>query len=147
MFLYFLCIIALMKDYSNTLRKHNLKATPQRLAIIKTIDHYGHINIDRLYEEVKNEFNSISLATIYKNINSMIDQLLLLEVKLPNNKSVYEIVKEKHSHLLCNNCNEVVDICLDINSLEKEIINSYKFEISQTDLVISGICKNCKTAS
>jgi Fur family peroxide stress response transcriptional regulator len=134
-----------MKDFTNILRKHNLKATPQRLAIIKTINNYGHINIDKLYEEVKNQFNSISLATIYKNINSMIDQSLLLEVKLPNNKSVYEIVKKKHSHLLCKNCNEIIDVCLDTNSLEKEIINSYKFEISQTDLVISGVCQNCNS--
>ena len=48
-----LCIIVIMKNYTTILREYNLKATPQRLAIIESVDIYGHINIDSLYEEVK----------------------------------------------------------------------------------------------
>ena len=89
-----------MKNYTEILRSCNLKATPQRLVILESIDTFGHINVDKLYEEVKSKFNSISLATIYKNINSMINNTLLLEVKIPNEKSVYEMVKDQHSHLV-----------------------------------------------
>lgn len=133
-----------MNNYTNILREHELKATPQRLAILELIDLYGHINIDKLYEEVKKKFNSISLATIYKNINAMTNNMLLFEVKLPNEKSVYEIVKEKHSHLLCNRCGSVVDIEVDIDSMEDSISKQYNFEIEQSDLVLSGVCCNCK---
>lgn len=133
-----------MEDYTTILRQYNLKATPQRLAIIQSIDTYGHINIDNLYEEVKNKFNSISLATIYKNINAMIENMLLLEVKIPHKKSVYEIVKEEHSHLICDKCGDVLDIDVDTNSIVDNISNKYDFTINQSDLVLSGICKNCK---
>ncbi|MEA3553316.1 MAG: transcriptional repressor [Campylobacterota bacterium] len=99
-----------MNNYTQVLREHNLKATPQRLAILETICLNGHINIDKLYEDIKLKFDSISLATIYKNINAMTKSMLLFEVKLPNEKSVYEIVKDNHSHLLCKECGEVQDI-------------------------------------
>jgi len=134
-----------MKDYTEILRSYNLKATPQRLVIIESIDHYGHINIDKLYEEVKNKFSSISLATIYKNINSMISNTLLLEVKIPNEKSVYEIVKEQHSHLVCKDCGEVIDIKIDTTRIVDSISQDYKFSIDKSDLVFSGSCESCSS--
>jgi len=133
-----------MKDYTTTLRQCNLKATPQRLAILELIDSYGHINIDKLYEEVKNKFNSISLATIYKNINAMINNMLIKEVKIPHKKSVYEITKKDHSHLVCQVCSDVLDIDVDTNNIVNEISKKYDFYVNHNDLVVSGICKNCK---
>jgi len=132
-----------MKNYTSILREYNLKATPQRLVIIESIDKRGHINIDTLYAEVKSKFSSISLATIYKNINSMIQNMLLLEVKIPNQKSVYEIVKEQHSHLVCNYCSEVIDIKVDTKRIVESVSTDYHFSIEQSDLVFSGRCQNC----
>jgi Fur family peroxide stress response transcriptional regulator len=132
-----------MENYTDMLRTHNLKATPQRLAILDVIYHYGHINIDKLYEEIKDKFSSISLATIYKNINAMKDSLLLAEVKLPDEKSVYEIIKNEHAHLKCNSCGAVVDINIDTDSILNNIENDHGFQITQKDIVLSGICSKC----
>lgn len=132
-----------MNNFTNILREHHLKATPQRLAMLESIDYYGHINIDKLYEDIKKKFSSISLATVYKNINAMTKNMLLFEVKLPNEKSVYEIVKEKHSHLLCESCGVVVDIDIDIDTTIEKIENNNNFQIKQTDIVFSGVCKDC----
>ena len=132
-----------MKNYTEILRGCNLKATPQRLVILESIDTFGHINVDKLYEEVKSKFNSISLATIYKNINSMINNTLLLEVKIPNEKSVYEMVKDQHSHLVCKDCGEVIDIQVDTTRIVDSISQDYKFSIDKSDLVFSGSCESC----
>lgn len=132
-----------MNEYATILREHHLKATPQRLAMLESIDYYGHINIDKLYEDIKKKFSSISLATVYKNINAMTKNMILFEVKLPNEKSVYEIVKEKHSHLLCQSCGKVTDIETNINDILGDIEQKENFIIIQTDLVLSGICKEC----
>jgi Fur family peroxide stress response transcriptional regulator len=132
-----------MKDFTIILREHDLKATPQRLALMDIIQHYGHITIDELYLEIKNKFHSISLATIYKNINAMKDKFLLEEVKLPNEKSVYEIKKGKHSHLLCTNCNVITDIDLDIDSKANNVQELYNFNIYKIDIVLSGLCTKC----
>jgi len=133
-----------MNNYTNILREHHLKATPQRLAMLESINSYGHINIDSLYEDIKKKFSSISLATVYKNINAMTKNLLLQEVKLPNEKSVYEIIKEDHSHLLCNSCGDVMDIQVETKNIKDDIANKYDFDVSKSDVVLSGTCKNCQ---
>jgi Fur family peroxide stress response transcriptional regulator len=133
-----------MNTFTTILREHNLKATPQRLAILHIINKYGHINIDALYNEIKEQFSSISLATIYKNINSMTEGNLLAEVKLPNKKSVYEIVKEGHAHLKCEICGDIEDMNIDTNSVFSEISKEHHFKINHSDVVLSGICKNCQ---
>ncbi len=74
----------------------------------------------------------------------MTKNMMLYEVKLPNKKSVYEITKEKHSHILCNYCKEVTDIHTNTNKMIDEISNKYDFTIDQTDIVFSGTCKKCK---
>jgi len=132
-----------MNNFTNILREHNLKATPQRIAMLEYIDYYGHINIDKLYHNVQKKFKSISLATIYKNINSMVENMLLFEVKLPNEKSVYEITKQNHSHLLCEKCGDIIDIDINIEDKTKEISLKNNFEVKQVNLVFSGLCKNC----
>jgi Fur family peroxide stress response transcriptional regulator len=133
-----------MNTFTDILRTHNLKATPQRLTILQVISKYGHINIDTLYSEIKDQFSSISLATIYKNINSMTEVGLLAEVKLPNAKSVYEIVKEGHAHLKCEVCGTIEDLTIDTNSIFTTISDEHHFKINHSDVVLSGICKNCQ---
>ena len=134
-----------MKNLNITLKEHNLKSTPQRLAILESIFNHGHINIDKLYEEIKTKFRSISQATIYKNIKSLTLNNILYEVKLPSSKSVYEIKKHEHSHLLCKKCEEVIDIPIDIRKDINNISKEYNFYIEQSDLVLSGYCKSCFT--
>ena len=132
-----------MINYTDTLRIHNLKATPQRLAIADALHTYGHTTIDVLYEKMIKKFTSISLATIYKNINLMLENSFIQEVKLPNSKTVYELTKESHSHLICQKCNSIEDINLDLNSLVSLVSQSNNFKVTASDLVLSGICKNC----
>jgi len=133
-----------MINYTDELRRHNLKVTPQRLAISDALHSYGHINIDALYEMMLKKFNSISLATIYKNINIMQENSFIQEVKIPQNKSVYELTKSNHSHLVCTKCGEVEDINLNINTIINEANSNKNFEISKADIVLSGICEKCQ---
>ncbi len=133
-----------MNNFTDELRQHNLKATPQRLAISDALYKYGHINIDDLYLLMLKNFHSISLATIYKNINLMIENSFIQEVKVPKEKSVYELTKDIHYHLLCSTCKEIEDIFIDIQTIHTQVKTKSNFEISKTDLVLSGTCKNCQ---
>ncbi|MDY0232922.1 MAG: Fur family transcriptional regulator [Sulfurovaceae bacterium] len=132
-----------MNNFTDELRRHNLKATPQRLAISSALHKYGHVNIDTLYEMMLGEFASISLATIYKNINLMLENSYIQEVKIPQGKTVYELTKSSHSHIVCEDCRSVEDIAIDVNSIVSKLNLSDSFVISKADLVISGVCKNC----
>jgi Fur family peroxide stress response transcriptional regulator len=132
-----------MNNYTQILRNHNLKATPQRLAITDILCVHGHIGIESLYDVMMKKFSSISLATIYKNINLMLENSFIQEVKLPNQKSVYELTKHSHSHIICEKCGTVNDISVDLNTIVNSVATLENFEINKVDLVLSGVCKNC----
>lgn len=125
------------------LKNYDLKVTPQRIAIIEELYKNGHMNIDDLYKKLLDKFPSVSLATIYKNINSMVEKLFLSEVKIPNAKTVYELSKNEHAHLVCSNCKAVMDIELDSSDISKQISNLDNFKVNQTDIILSGICQKC----
>ena len=132
-----------MEDYVSRLRAHHLKATPQRSAIAEALDTHGHLNIDDLYDILKKRFISLSLATIYKNINIMIENAFVSEVKLPEQKSVYELTKEDHAHLYCKKCHKVVDIAISLNEIMQIAEKSSAFTLESASLVLTGVCKEC----
>ncbi|ADN09652.1 Fur family transcriptional regulator [Sulfurimonas autotrophica] len=133
-----------MNNYTDILRQHHLKATPQRLEIANALGCNGHMTIEKLYEVMLKKFNSISLATIYKNINLMIENAFIQEVKIPNEKSVYELTKEMHSHIVCRQCNEIHDITLDLSQTAQLASQTSHFKIDKADLVLSGLCQKCQ---
>lgn len=129
--------------YVQMLKHHHLKATPQRLAIVEHMDHQGHISIEDLYQAVKSKYDSISLATLYKNVHIMMDSDLIREVKIPGQKAKYEIGKSEHAHLMCTRCGELKDIEFDSKGLEATAKQCF-YETEEIAIVISGICPNCK---
>ena len=132
-----------MTNYTNLLKDYDLKVTPQRIAIVEELYINGHMNIDDLYKNLLEKFPSISLATIYKNINAMIEKVFLSEVKIPNTKSVYELVKSEHAHLVCSSCGEIEDITLNTSSVLNEAEALSQFKIDSTNVVLSGVCPSC----
>ena len=133
-----------MNNCTNLLKEYDLKVTPQRVAIVEELFKNGHMNIDDLYKKLLSKFPSVSLATIYKNINAMVEKVFLSEVKIPNSKSVYELVKTEHAHLVCSCCGNIEDIMLDPSSIISEVSTLSSFKIDSTNIVLSGICPKCK---
>lgn len=133
-----------MKDYASILRAHHLKVTPQRLAISEALYSAGHMSIEELYTVMIRNFSSISLATIYKNVNIMIKNSFIQEVKLPQSKSVYELAKDTHAHLLCKECKMIEDLDVNLQETVDESMKKSGFEIKETNLVLTGFCKNCQ---
>lgn len=133
-----------MENYIDQLRAYHLKATPQRIAIAEALDTFGHLSVEQLYELLKKKFHSLSLATIYKNINIMMENAFVSEVKLPEQKSVYELTKEAHAHLQCKECHQVWDIHIELDDVIKEAAKNSTFQIESASLVLSGICDQCR---
>lgn len=133
-----------MIDSPVLLKEYNLKVTPQRVAIVEELYKHGHMNIDDLYKNLLKKFPSISLATIYKNVNAMVEKIFLNEVKIPEAKSVYELVKEDHSHLVCSSCGKIEDIQISTEVLESSLATVSEFKVENTEVVFSGICKHCQ---
>jgi len=133
-----------MKDYGALLKKYHLKATPQRIYMVNEIEKKGHINIDDLYESLKKSFPYISLATVYKNINAMVENSLLSEVKIPKMKTKYELTKDEHAHLICAKCGALEDIFIDTRCINDVIMQKSGYNIEKTLVKFEGICPKCQ---
>lgn len=130
--------------YDSLLKSHHLKATPQRLAIIDLMYHHGHISIEDLFQSIRQKFSSISLATLYKNVHTMMDVNLIREVKISGQKAKYEIEKAPHAHIICKQCGELKDIPYNPNSLLETSISLQNYKADDISIVISGICPECQ---
>jgi Fur family peroxide stress response transcriptional regulator len=72
----------------------------------------------------------------------MLEKVFLKEVKIPEAKSVYELIKEDHSHLVCKSCGMIEDIDLDTSVLQSSLNSNFKIE--NVEVVFSGICSHCQ---
>ncbi|MDO5045190.1 Fur family transcriptional regulator [Campylobacter sp.] len=134
-------------NYINLLKEHGLKATPQRISVLKILNRHMHPTIDELYEEICAENPSVSLATVYKNLNMLKDEGLVVEVNMPNQKARYDIFDHPHIHVVCEKCGKVSDIGYD-----EAALNEYKQKLEQklgnfvekmSVLVTVKGCKHC----
>ncbi|RUM70857.1 MAG: transcriptional repressor [Sulfurovum sp.] len=132
-----------MTNYITLLKENDLKATIQRTSILKSIDHAGHINIDEIYEDVKELYPTLSLATIYKNIILMQTNNVIVEVPMNGEKSKYELKKDEHMHLICQECGTIQDTKMTKRTQEALFIENFKLNHSQINLY--GVCNSCQT--
>ncbi len=131
-------------NYEQLLRKSDLKVTPQRLGILSLMHDMGHVSIEDLYEKIQKQFSSISLATLYKNVNAMLEKAIVKEVKVPHQKSRYEITKAPHAHIMCEQCGRFEDIAVDMGHVVTCIDGIIDFDVKETNLIFSGICSHCR---
>ncbi|MBS3123281.1 transcriptional repressor [Candidatus Woesearchaeota archaeon] len=115
------------------------------LAGVKT-----HPTAERVYIEVKRELPSITLATVYRNLNQMAEDGEIVRLEL-NKEYHYDAEISSHQHFLCLDCKKITDICdLDISKKISASLNDYLFrnnkktEISSISIVIRGLCPDCK---
>ena len=134
-------------NYTEKLRENTLKVTPQRIAMLEEIEAAGHIDIDALYEILRMSFPSISLATVYKNVNQMYELSILEVIKVPNHKQQYEIAKAPHIHLACDACGSVMDMDQCIDELMDSAESGSGYRLNHSSVVLNGICPSCQAKS
>lgn len=134
-----------MDRFKDVLKASNLKSTHQRLVILDSIDQFGHVDIDTLYDAIFQKYSTMSKATLYRNINDLISFHILEEVKLPHQKQQYEIKKVPHIHLLCSECGSVEDMFIETKPLLETISSQSGFHINNSFIVINGTCKACQS--
>ena len=137
-----------MSDYATLLKESGLKATFQRMNILESIEQYGHMTIDEIYEKVIKTHPSLSLATVYKNIILMVEKGVLVEVPITGEKAKYELTKADHIHLVCTECGEVEDRPhnVDADALFTTMTEQENFTLSKQQINLYGVCAECREA-
>lgn len=135
-----------MKNTAEILREHGLKVTPQRLAIYNALRRTDiHPNAETIFKAIEEENPTMSLATVYKTLDSLKNSKLLVEINAGDGSSHYDACVEPHNHFVCRKCNSIIDIfCDNIPALEKSVKADFDCEIDYTQVLFFGTCPKCK---
>lgn len=128
------------------LRENDHKITPQRLAIVKIIaESNGHPSVENIYDQIKKDFPTMSLATVYRNIVLIKSLGEVLELGFPDGSNRYDGNKPyPHPHVICIKCKKIVDPDLDsLDEIKKEVALETNFKILNHRLDFFGICSDC----
>lgn len=128
------------------LRENHHKITPQRLAIVKNLaQSIGHPSVEDIYKEIKKDFPTMSLATVYRNIVLIKSLGEVLELGFPDGSNRYDGNKPfPHPHVICIKCKKIVDPDLDsLDEMKKEVALETNFKIINHRLDFFGICSSC----
>jgi Fur family transcriptional regulator, peroxide stress response regulator len=122
------------------------KITPQRLAIVKILaESQGHPSAENIYEQIRKDFPTTSLATVYRTILAIKSLGEVLEIGFPEGGNRYDGSKPyPHPHVICVRCNKIVDPDLDsLDGMTKEVESGTHFKVLSHRLDFFGICGDC----
>jgi len=129
------------------LKEHDFRLTPQRLAVLRVLAvSEGHPTVEMIYERVRKDFPTTSLATIYKTVSLLKELGEVLELGFADGSNRYDGSRPfPHPHVICMKCKTVIDPDLSsLDDLTKEVIEETGFEIVTHRLDFFGVCRECR---
>jgi Fur family transcriptional regulator, peroxide stress response regulator len=123
-----------------------LKLTPQRMIIFNIIaEGNRHITADEIYQMAKAEYPMLSPATVYRNMEQLVEAGLLTHLDLGGPSTRYDTNLEEHHHFVCEKCGKITDLYLkDIRYvLDPDKSNLSEVRISSPQLYLHGTCGEC----
>lgn len=105
-----------------------------------------HPSAEWVYEKLKPVYPKLSLATVYRNLNQLVQRGEIRSLGVINDKERFDYQTAPHTHAICVKCGKVIDVMEvklseDLVSEAKRITN---FDINYSDLQFYGICDKCK---
>ena len=128
------------------IKDNNQRLTPQRLAIAKILAHSeGHPSVERIYGQLRDDFPTMSLATVYKTVSLVKELGELLELGFSDGSNRYDGNKPyPHPHVICVRCRKIIDPDLaSLEDIKEEVGVKTGFEILTHRLDFFGICREC----
>lgn len=107
-----------------------------------------HPTAEKLYEIIKKEHpaSNIGIATVYRNLSKLATAGKIKKIAALENSEHFDHNTSEHYHFMCDKCKQIYDIEADIApDITKRIFEKTGFSVTDYDIVLHGICKNCKT--
>ncbi len=124
----------------------NRRSTEQRelmQEILQCAD--GHLDADEIYQQARQRAPSISLSTVYRNLQ-LFKELGLVEEHQFGSRRYYEPAPQaKHHHLVCLGCGRVFEFkCPSSDRLRDEISRKEGFRVTEAEVRLAGYCPDCQ---
>jgi len=120
------------------------KKSKQRDAIIKCLSNRtDHPTAETIYKELKTECPSISLGTVYRNLNQLAAWNTIQKIALGFGPDRFDPNSTPHAHFYCSKCGSVSDIMFDDANILELAKKNFSGQIEGHLSVYYGLCESC----
>ncbi|QEN08436.1 transcriptional repressor [Oceanispirochaeta crateris] len=124
----------------------NLRMTTQRKIILEALKKsQSHPSADRVYEFVRGEIPNISLGTVYRNLEIMYRQGMIVRIETPDGQKRFDYDTSNHPHFRCEECGKIEDIPLPLTAPPLDPRSEWvsKRKILSSTVNYQGLCSDC----
>jgi Fur family transcriptional regulator, ferric uptake regulator len=136
------------KEIADILKRNQLSVTGSRKRILELfLAHNGALAHGDIEKKTGEKFDRV---TIYRTLHSFLEKGIIHTIPTADNSIRYALCKDNcseghhhdnHIHFLCKDCGTT--ICLD-NVNIPDVKLPVGFQQEQVEVVVSGVCKDCK---
>ncbi len=123
-----------------------IRLTTQRQIILEELSKVKtHPTASELYDMVRKRLPRIGLGTVYRNLELMAENGMILKLEVGGTQKRFDATTEDHYHIRCSRCGRVDDIDIPvIDSLVESAAKSTSYQILGHHVEFTGICPDCQ---
>lgn len=134
-------------DYESAMGREGLRLTPQRRQVYEVLmDKRDHPTATEVFIRAQKRMPSISLATVYNCLETMVGSGLVKAVHVDREPTRFCANLREHGHFHCTECGHVSDIEFSQTHEQGWMLPS-GFLVTQHDVTLRGLCAGCGTSS
>ena len=123
-----------------------MRYSKQRELVMQTVQNLcDHPTAEEIYDAAVKECPGLSLGTVYRNLNSLVDAGRVRRVSIPGKADRFDHTLPWHSHLYCTVCGNVTDADVDEKQVMK-LVKNQKGVVQDCAVVLFGVCEQCLQA-
>jgi len=116
----------------------------QRVGIIRILQKTNmHPSADTVYNQIRESIPNISLGTVYRNLNDMVESGEIRKVTTPSATDRFDGNTSRHYHLVCQKCHRISDMHEYSTSLDEDIANRYSCQVLGHEIYFNVVCADC----
>ena len=122
-----------------------LKYSRQRESIkANLMSRRDHPTADALYASIREEFPNISLGTVYRNLNLLVETGEIQKLTCGDGSDHFDGNVSQHYHFVCTECHQVYDMEMGpLTSLDETAQQSAPGQIHSHSVLFYGTCWKC----
>ncbi len=104
-----------------------------------------HMSAEEVYQKVKEVDSTIGIATVYRQLNKLVEQNRILRIRDKDQGYVYDGNSKPHYHFHCRICDTYSDVWMTLtDEMIKHVEEELDAEIESHRIIFEGVCKHCK---
>jgi Fur family peroxide stress response transcriptional regulator len=128
-------------------RMQKTRYSKQRELIYDNIkNRLDHPTAEDVYASLKQEYPTLSLGTVYRNLNFLADSKLVRKLHVGKQSIHFDACLEGHHHFVCQKCHQIYDIQnIEIDAIISNALQKHTpHKIMDTYLILTGVCEACQ---